>query len=273
MVVGVVEMENNNTGSSLSKVLSQLSLDIPKTVSLDPATARVVGFDKAGTDLTVAFADGETLHIENFFVIGPDGDFSRLISPSGETIVTGLMGPESDGVMVGEPRDAADAGAQVASDTASLSFAAADSDGADWGGSALLAAAGISVGSGIGAFSGDGGSGGTPEAAPGADTDDDLFVQSDDADAELAALVAELTGGNPLLEQTQGYDIEALTADPDQPEQEPSAFEQDGENPVTDQGFVPDEGFAGKDAAVFHSVVTDESPLLDMLSDVTAEAY
>lgn len=271
MMVGVVESGSNNTDTGLSQVMSQLSLEIPKTVALDPTAAPVVGFDKMGADLNVEFSDGERLHIKDFFVIGPDGDFSRLASPSGEIIVTGLMGPEPEGFALTEqstvPLDGAHT-ANDAGDNVSHHFAEAAGGGADWPNSAMLAAAGISVGSGIGALSGGSSAGSAaPAAASTPDAGNDLAVLAGETDEELATMVAELTGGEPFLLQPEDFDTEDLIADAIQSDQNALGFVPDGSD------VVPSEGFVGTQGADFHAQVLDEFSLLDILSDVTAEVF
>ena len=93
MTVGVTTQTKGTEQASAASVSSRRVLAEPTDVSVG---APVLGTEKAGQDLVVRLANGETQTIENFFVIGPDGDFSRLLSASGTPVVTGLMAPEPD---------------------------------------------------------------------------------------------------------------------------------------------------------------------------------
>ena len=88
VTVGVTTQTKGTEQASAASVSSRRVLAEPTDVSVG---APVLGTEKAGQDLVVRLANGETQTIENFFVIGPDGDFSRLLSASGTPVVTGLI--------------------------------------------------------------------------------------------------------------------------------------------------------------------------------------
>lgn len=93
------EITTQTAGSgSLATLLvgSHLPLAAPTDITLTARNAQISGYQKSGADLSVRFADGNALQLQNFFVIGEQGDFSRLISASGAPLVTGLMGPEAE---------------------------------------------------------------------------------------------------------------------------------------------------------------------------------
>lgn len=93
------EITTQTAGSgSLATLLvgSHLPLASPTDVTLTSRNAKISGYEKSGADLNIRFADGHALEVQNFFVIGEQGDFSRLISSTGAPLVTGLMGPEAE---------------------------------------------------------------------------------------------------------------------------------------------------------------------------------
>ena len=93
------EITTQTAGSgSLATLLvgSHLPLASPTDVTLTSRNAQISGYEKSGADLSIRFADGHALEVQNFFVIGEQGDFSRLISSTGAPLVTGLMGPEAE---------------------------------------------------------------------------------------------------------------------------------------------------------------------------------
>lgn len=93
------EITTQTAGSgSLATLLvgSHLPLASPTDVTLTSRNAQISGYEKSGADLNIRFADGHALEVQNFFVIGEQGDFSRLISSTGAPLVTGLMGPEAE---------------------------------------------------------------------------------------------------------------------------------------------------------------------------------
>jgi hypothetical protein len=101
----VVSMKDGNTdGQAALKLVSDISLTSPADIALVAGNPDIAEFKKVGSDLNLVMENGETLDIENFFTIGPEGDFSRLQIASGETVATGLMVPEPD------PGDRADDG-------------------------------------------------------------------------------------------------------------------------------------------------------------------
>ena len=93
VTVGVTTQAKDAAQALAAPVMSRRILSEPTDVSV---SASILGTEKSGQDLVVRLSNGETLNIENFFVIGPDGDFSRLLSSDGSPVVTGLMAPEPD---------------------------------------------------------------------------------------------------------------------------------------------------------------------------------
>ena len=94
MSVGVTLKQRGASESEGVQAVSNMSLGTPADISLARGTPAIVASDKLGSDLALSFADGKTLLVRDFFVIGEEGDFSRLLLPNGEAFVTGLMGPE-----------------------------------------------------------------------------------------------------------------------------------------------------------------------------------
>jgi hypothetical protein len=138
-----------------------MALDRPADVLLAPGVAGGAGYDKDGADLVMRLAGGETARIENFFVIGPNGDFSRLLSAGGDVVATGLMAPEPE--YPDEPDAVTDVGAGDAITNVDAVEVASDSAEESVGSGGIMAngltpwiGAGLLVGSGI-AFSSDSG--------------------------------------------------------------------------------------------------------------------
>ncbi|MBE9640097.1 hypothetical protein IQ782_24920 [Salipiger pacificus] len=70
-------------------------------ISLTETSGGISGYLKSGPDLEISFQDGQALNIENFFVSGPDGEFSSLVDDDGTTLVSGLLAPEPDAESLG----------------------------------------------------------------------------------------------------------------------------------------------------------------------------
>lgn len=223
MAIGLISrpLSGHLSGESgASKVVtSHLALNEISEVRLFEAQSGVAGFRKIGPDLEISFTDGRNLHLGNFFVAGPDGEFSTVVSSDGAELVSGLLVPEpdpealtfrfegaADSSAVSSPASPplarADADAEAAP---SLSFAAesgaAPEGGADTGPGGLPG--GLGLASGLGGLSllssGEGSdSSSAAEAAP-LDHQDEAFDEafadaafSDDAelnDAEIIALL------------------------------------------------------------------------------------
>lgn len=82
------EPATRNTGNSV--MLKQ-----PSDVYFGTAAPGIAYYEKAGSDLRVTLLDNQVVVIGNFFSIGENGEFSRLLqSAGGATEVTGLIAPE-----------------------------------------------------------------------------------------------------------------------------------------------------------------------------------
>lgn len=77
-------------------VTSHLALNEITEIRLLEAQFGVAGLRKIGPDLEISFTDGRNLHLGNFFVAGPDGEFSTVVSGDGAELVSGLLVPEPD---------------------------------------------------------------------------------------------------------------------------------------------------------------------------------
>ncbi|MFY1713547.1 hypothetical protein J3366_18895 [Tritonibacter mobilis] len=166
LVSGLGGVEDNSP-TSIARVLK---LSAPERVSLDSTHSEISDLVKSGRDLSVVFADGQRVFIEDFFVVGPEGGFSTLVDSTGEIVVSGLQVPEpadfddtQDNEVFPNFKDpvAADAGA-IESEAGG---AALVSEG---GGDFITLLAGTGLASGAGMVAGGGGS------AP----SDDVFGQS-----------------------------------------------------------------------------------------------
>ncbi|MCA0942977.1 hypothetical protein LCM08_24365 [Salipiger pacificus] len=93
-------------------------------ISLTEESGGISRYLKSGSDLEIYFQDGRALNIENFFVSGPDGEFSSLVGDEGTTLVSGLLVPEPDAESLG----LGDAEADIPDATTADSTAIADLD-------------------------------------------------------------------------------------------------------------------------------------------------
>lgn len=83
--VGLIEIEDGARSVALSE---------PTRIALGQRGAAVLEFSKSGADLAVHFADGPSVFIEDFFVVGPEGTFSSLLDHDESVLVSGLQVPE-----------------------------------------------------------------------------------------------------------------------------------------------------------------------------------
>lgn len=101
------EPATRNTGNSV--MLKQ-----PSDVYLGTSAPGIAYYEKAGSDLRVTLLDNQVVVIGNFFSIGENGEFSRLLqSAGGAAEVTGLIAPEPF-----VPREDAPAVATLVADSA-----------------------------------------------------------------------------------------------------------------------------------------------------------
>lgn len=190
----------------------QVDLSEPTDIQLAPGAAGVVSYDKVGPDLVLRLANGETSRIDNFFEAGPNGDFSRLLTASGEVVASGLMAPEPDypdepdAVLAAGAGESISGGATVVEGALEAPSDGADADGLMSGSFFQVAGAGLFVGSGI-AFGSDSDDstdeGSAPSVADAQQVDADLL-----ADALLGPegdLAADLLSSE--LDVSESYDV------------------------------------------------------------------
>lgn len=212
MPIEVVVRGYDGKGASQRHVSSRLSLEIPQQVFMSASASDVAGYEKIGSDLSIQFTTGDHLYLDDFFVLGENGDYSRLMTQDGSILVTGLIAPEPDTQGSQEstdwaevfPEDASSDEPQTrtAQDTASI-----DQDGTD---PILLVGAGLAglaTSSAVDFFddtsSGKSSSQSSSAANEGADEalDDLLLSNDEDAGAEAALFAAsvEETDADPAI--------------------------------------------------------------------------
>ncbi|WP_243263353.1 hypothetical protein [Sulfitobacter dubius] len=219
--VGIKLKQRGSSGNEDVQAVSNMSLGAPADISLAQGTPAIVASDKLGSDLALSFADGKTLLVQDFFVIGEEGDFSRLLLPDGEAFVTGLMGPEptysTDGdVAEHTVHDAEDAAALQAEQPGVQESAG---EGMDWSSPLLLAGTGLSLGAGVNFLSGS--------------DDDGAPVAAQSETAELSLAVDEVIGAEPDKLTPEEYDSEVSTTGPETAEA-PEGAAMEGADPADD---------------------------------------
>lgn len=251
-----------------------IALNRASDVALPGAGSEVVGHEKMGRDLAVQLADGRTLKIGNFFVIDPEGDYSRLLDARGEPMVTGLTAPEPSLDDLGPALDADSApgaaeGGLGPTRSAAASDEAGDADGdaAAFGGGSTMLSAGAGLAAGYGSMNLF--SGGQDD-----DGDDDRAEQMVLATADQAAADAD------ALQQ----DIDALLGVPEGEDEVARALDDILASTMQDEADL-DGGQSSRipletpqaagSAAPFFAEVTELSPegldAPDLLLPLTAE--
>ncbi|ETA50039.1 hypothetical protein [Ponticoccus alexandrii] len=182
-----------------------IALNRASDVALPGAGSEVVGHEKMGRDLAVQMSDGRTLKIGNFFVIDPEGDYSRLLDARGEPMVTGLTAPEPSMDDMGPTLDTGSAPGAAEGDVGPSRSAAAsgetgeaDGDAAAFGGGSTMLSAGAGLAAGYGSMS--------------------LFsdVQDDDGDDDQTAQMVLSTADQPAADaDALQQDIDALLGAPE----------------------------------------------------------
>lgn len=201
--VGVKLKQRGSSGNEDVQAVSKMSLGAPAVISLAQGTPAIVASDKLGSDLVLSFADGKTLLVQNFFVIGEQGDFSRLLLPDGEAFVTGLMGPEptysTDGDVAGHTVHGAEGAAALQAEQPGVQESAGER--VDWSGPLLLAGTGLSLGAGVNFSSGNG--------------DDGASAASESEATELSLAVDEVIGTESDRLAPEEYDSDVSTPGPE----------------------------------------------------------
>lgn len=84
-----------STGGTARAYGSEISITAPSDIYFGKGAPGIAYFEKAGADLRVTLLDGQQVLLHDFFVIGPEGDASRLLDGVGGPVeVTGLLAPE-----------------------------------------------------------------------------------------------------------------------------------------------------------------------------------
>ncbi|NGM45981.1 hypothetical protein G5B31_10550 [Rhodobacter sp. SGA-6-6] len=83
-------------GASARSVTNDVRLAAPSDVYFGSGAAGIAYYEKSGADLRVILLDGQEVLVRDFFVIGPAGEYSRLLDggAGGEVEITGLLAPE-----------------------------------------------------------------------------------------------------------------------------------------------------------------------------------
>lgn len=261
-----VSVLSNGSGGHVGgkqTVASHLSFDTPTDFSLPQSTGGIAGLTKLGTDLNLLMANGDTVDIQDFFVIGDDGDFSRLLTDDGEVVVTGLMVPEADAG--GDFRTAQNPEQQMPEASADDPVngygtdAGHDADAERWIGPELIAGAGLSLGSGISLLSGD--PDGTDAAEPSG------LEPSDQEMNALSKDIAGLMGDGDDTMRVQDYDPQVDAIESDLPD---AAFATDFASETTetsDHGGLIDADYPAL------SMLSMDDTHSDIVSELMTESY
>ncbi|SFH37763.1 hypothetical protein [Sulfitobacter dubius] len=235
MSVGVTLKQRGTSESEGVQAVSNMSLGTPADISLARGTPAIVASDKLGSDLALSFSDGKTLLVRDFFVIGEEGDFSRLLLPNGEAFVTGLMGPEPSYTTDGNAQGSVEAGSEAESEV--LAGLSEVQDGAgesmDWSSPLLFAGTGLSLGAGVNLLSGN-----DEEEAP-------VLAQSEAQAFSLA--VEEVIGAASDTLERKDYDPEAPSTEVETDETPEGATMKDSDpaDDATKGAFVGDANLSG----------------------------
>lgn len=204
MSIGATLKQRGSSDNEVAQAASHMSLGAPADISLAEGTSKIVASDKLGSDLVLRFADGKTLLVRDFFAIGPDGDFSRLLLPNGEVFATGLMSPEpfyeADREALEPVYDVVSAEPVVRGADAELQSVGLG-ETVDWSSPLLLAGAGLSLGAGANFLTSSG--------------DEDAAVAARTEDLELSLAVSDLMGSEPDTLDPEEYGVEAAVSTPD----------------------------------------------------------
>ncbi|QPZ93358.1 BapA/Bap/LapF family prefix-like domain-containing protein [Thioclava electrotropha] len=74
---------------------NEVSLRTPSHIYFGKSAPGIAYYEKASSDLQITLLDGQEVTVRNFFVLGPEGGYSRLdITPNGPTEVSGMLAPE-----------------------------------------------------------------------------------------------------------------------------------------------------------------------------------
>lgn len=233
-----IELSVRAMGQDQSQSLavdSGVALSRATEITLPTGAPAIVRHEKFGRDLAIQFEDGQTLRIENFFVMGPDGEFSRFLYEGDEPTITGLIAPEpsTEDMGIGIETDPA-GGAEVDGAMPRQAFVpdgASDTGGGFFGESSTILKAGAGLAAGYGSMSllsseGDDGDSESHSAssAAAALSDDDAASLEHELEAVLGAPEAEEDPLRALVAEFAGAafvdDVLGASSDQDAPPQD-----------------------------------------------------
>ena len=94
-MIEIFKSSQGQSGAPERIVGTELPLSQPADVFFGSASPGIAFYEKVGPDLNITLLDGTDVVIKNFFVIGPDGSYSRLlVGAERAEEITGLVAPE-----------------------------------------------------------------------------------------------------------------------------------------------------------------------------------
>ncbi|MDQ2065359.1 hypothetical protein Q9295_03150 [Xinfangfangia sp. CPCC 101601] len=95
-MIEIFTLGSGQTAGPSRSFSNEIKLSAPSDVYFGSAAAGIAFYEKSGADLRVTLLDGTEVLIRDFFVIGPQGEYSRLFDggAAGSIEVTGLIAPE-----------------------------------------------------------------------------------------------------------------------------------------------------------------------------------
>jgi hypothetical protein len=104
-VIEIFKSSPGQDGAPERFVGTELPLTQPADVFFGSASPGIAFYEKIGPDLNITLLDGTDVVIKNFFVIGPDGSYSRLlVGAERAEEITGLVAPEPIAFSTDTPR-------------------------------------------------------------------------------------------------------------------------------------------------------------------------
>ncbi|OWU80808.1 hypothetical protein ATO6_24345 [Oceanicola sp. 22II-s10i] len=198
---------------------TDISVDGAAAIILPAQVADIAGYEKSGPALEIEFTDGQTLRVDNFFAVGPDGEYSEVMTSDGRVAVSALVAPEPVAGDVAPVASSQGTAGLAGESSASAATEATADESPDWADPMMLTGVGLAAGLGSTGwlFSSDDSSGDVSAAASAepaeASQDIEALLESDDQGTDLSQDIATIVGDDSVTGSDGDFGWDGATSD------------------------------------------------------------
>ena len=197
---------------------TNISVDGAAAIILPSQMADIAGYQKSGPALEIDFTDGQSLRIDNFFVIGPDGDYSEVMNSDGRAAVSALLAPEPVPGDIETVASSQGTTGLSGESSATADTGATPDESSDWSDPLMLTGLGLASGLGSTGWllsstdSSDDASRAASTEPPEASLDIEALVGSDNQGIDLSQDITTIVGDDPATISDDDFGMDGATS-------------------------------------------------------------